>query len=69
MNIGKRPTLNNGKQISLEVHIIDFDEDIYNQVLEIYFYKKIRDEQKFGNVQKLIQQIEIDKQNTLLMQY
>ena len=69
MNIGKRPTLDNGEKVSLEVHIIDFDENIYNQTIEIYFFKKLRNEQKFDSVQALIQQIEIDKQTTLSMQF
>jgi len=50
LNIGHRPTLDNGKKISIEVHIIDFDEDIYQETLEIDFFRKIRDEQKFNSM-------------------
>lgn len=44
MNIGKRPTIDNGDNISIEVHIIDFESDIYNQKIKVRFLDKIRDE-------------------------
>ena len=62
MNIGTRPTLNNGYHTSLEVHIIDFDEDIYNQLIRIEFIQKIRDEKKFNGVDELIAQLQKDRQ-------
>ena len=62
MNIGTRPTLNNGYHTSLEVHIIDFDEDIYNQLIRIEFIQKIRDEKRFNGVDELIEQLGKDKQ-------
>ncbi|MDO9153852.1 MAG: riboflavin biosynthesis protein RibF [Paludibacter sp.] len=61
MNIGQRPTMNNGTTMSIEVHIFDFDENIYNQTIEILFFEKIRDEQKFENVDDLIEQLTNDK--------
>ena len=61
MNIGHRPTLENGNTISIEVHIIDFKEDIYNQILEVDFIRKIRDEQKFKNIDELKEQLQKDK--------
>ncbi len=61
MNIGQRPTMENGAAISLEVHIFNFDENIYNQTLEIIFFKKIRDEKKFDNVNELTEQLKKDK--------
>jgi riboflavin kinase/FMN adenylyltransferase len=61
MNIGHRPTLENGQNISLEVHIIDFNEDIYDQTLEIDFISKIRDEQKFNGIKELKEQLEKDR--------
>ena len=63
MNIGTRPTLANGNQISLEVNIFDFDETIYNQTIEVFFIKKIRDEKKFNGVDELIAQLNEDKLN------
>ena len=61
MNIGYRPTLENGQNITIEVHIIDFDADIYNQSLEIEFIRKIRDEQKFNGIEELKEQLQKDK--------
>jgi riboflavin kinase/FMN adenylyltransferase len=61
MNIGKRPTVITGNDMSIEVHIINFSDDIYNEVLEISFLKKIRDEQKFENIEALVKQLETDK--------
>ena len=61
MNIGHRPTLENGSNISIEVHILDFKEDIYNQNLEIDFICKIRNEQKFKDIDELKEQLQKDK--------
>jgi len=62
MNIGRRPTLENGQNISLEVHILDFDTDIYNQFIQVDFIQKIRDEQKFNGLEELKEQLQKDKQ-------
>jgi len=67
MNIGLRPTMNNSHNISIEVHIIDFDEDIYNETLKIDFIRKIRDEKKFNGIEELIEQLQKDKQNVIEM--
>lgn len=61
MNIGYRPTLENGNHLSLEVHIFGFDENIYDETLEIRFLKKIRDEKKFNSIDELIEQLKADK--------
>lgn len=62
LNIGIRPTID-GKNThkSIEVHILDFDGDLYNKYLRIHFVKKIRDEQKFDGVEALKKQLEKDK--------
>lgn len=65
MNIGNRPTMENGKNTSIEVHIIDFDTDIYEETIEIDFIKKIRDEKKFNSVDELVEQLHKDKQSVL----
>lgn len=62
MNIGRRPTLDNGDAVSLEVHIINFDADIYHQQLKVTFIRKIRDEKKFNSVEELIEQLKSDKE-------
>ncbi len=62
MNIGYRPTLNEEKQNrSLEVHIIDFDDNVYNRDITISFTDRIRDEKKFETLDQLKQQLAKDK--------
>lgn len=58
-NIGTRPTLN-GKDLTIEVNIFDFNEDIYGEFLGIYFIDKLRDEQKFDSLDSLKAQISVD---------
>lgn len=65
MNIGRRPTLDNGDAVSLEVHIINFDADIYHQQLKVTFIRKIRDEKKFNSIDELIEQLKSDKKVVL----
>ncbi len=62
LNIGTRPTINsNADNRSIEVHIFDFDKDIYKKQLELKFITKIREEQKFGSIDGLRSQLEKDK--------
>ena len=58
-NIGKRPTVN-GLRIQLEIHLFDFDGDIYGKCLDTRLLKKIRDEVKFDSFDLLKQQIQRD---------
>lgn len=64
MNIGYKPTLTEGIY-SLEVHLIDFDGDLYQKELEVSFLKFIREEKKFGSREELIAQIGKDKESVL----
>ena len=59
-NIGTRPTLNIN-QLSIEVNLIDFDEDIYGKTITLFFIERIRDEIKFPGFDALKEQIRIDK--------
>lgn len=67
MNIGKRPTINKNQEglTSIEVHIIHFSQDIYNETIQINFLHRIRDEVKFKDIDTLKQQLESDKQNVI----
>ncbi|MEA2022343.1 MAG: bifunctional riboflavin kinase/FAD synthetase [Candidatus Caldatribacteriota bacterium] len=56
MNVGVRPTFN-GENRTIEVHIIDFDKDIYKQDITCYVLDKIRDEKYFESVKDLRKQI------------
>ena len=60
MNIGHKPTVSEDTTIGLEVHIFDFNDDIYGADMSVYFKKFIRDEIKFSNIDELIQQISRD---------
>lgn len=60
LNSGYRPTVD-GKNHSIEVHLFDFDEDIYNQFITIQYVDKIREEIKFENLDSLKNQLEKDK--------
>jgi len=60
LNIGTNPTFN-GTELSIEVHIFNFNQDIYNQTLQIEFCKRIRNEKKFNTVDELKQQLSMDK--------
>ena len=60
MNIGTRPTYD-GDTLSLEVHIIDFDGDLYGQMLTVDFLRRIRDEQPFDSPEALRKQLEKDR--------
>jgi len=61
LNIGVRPTLENGTDRSIEVNIFDFENDIYNREICVVFVAKIRDEVKFDSLEKLMLQLEFDK--------
>jgi len=60
-NIGKRPTVG-GARTQLEVHIFDFSQEIYGELIKVSFCKKIRDEKKFDSFDQLKQQIQKDSQ-------
>jgi riboflavin kinase/FMN adenylyltransferase len=64
MNIGFNPTVNGQKQ-TIEVNLFDFDADIYGQKLEVSLLKYLRDEQKFGSVDLLKEQLNQDKKTAL----
>lgn len=53
-NVGSRPTVTGGDpHIICETHIIGFDGDLYGREIKVSFYKKLRDEKKFGSVEEL----------------
>ncbi len=58
-SIGVRPTFGTGLR-TVEVYVIDFDGDLYDQVIEVQFIKRLREERKFENVDALIKQMNQD---------
>jgi riboflavin kinase / FMN adenylyltransferase len=59
-NIGYNPTVENDK-LSVETHILGFDEDLYDETIKINFIKRIRDEKKFNSLVELSAQLKKDK--------
>lgn len=60
-NIGYNPTVSADNNLSIETHILNFDEDIYDKEINIYFCKYIREEKKFNDMNELKKQLNIDK--------
>jgi riboflavin kinase/FMN adenylyltransferase len=64
-NIGANPTIKEyTHSISLETHLLDFDEDIYDKNIEVFFIEKIRNEKKFKSIEQLKQNIANDVKRT-----
>ena len=59
LNIGNNPTFNE-KHISVEVHIFQYNQDIYDKDLEVFILEKLRDEIKFDDEEALFKQIDND---------
>src|SRR5690606_31951968 len=61
-NVGVRPTVHAGEQPLLEVHILDYDGDLYGQRLQVCFLEKLRDERRFASLEALQAQLQLDIQ-------
>lgn len=66
-NVGYKPTFNKemSKKPSIEVHIFDFNQDIYGQEVKVEWHLHLRKEQKFNGIEELVAQIEKDKRSAL----
>ena len=62
-NIGIRPTFDHGHRL-VEVYVLDFDGDLYDQVIEVQFIRRLREECKFESVDALIVQMKRDVEET-----
>ncbi len=60
MNIGVRPTFE-GARRTLEVHLLDLDEDLYDEILRVEFVSRMRGERRFGSKNELARQLSEDK--------
>jgi riboflavin kinase / FMN adenylyltransferase len=58
-SLGTRPTVN-GTEPLLEVHVFDFDGDLYGRLIEVEFVAKLRDEAKFESLDSMIVQMKVD---------
>lgn len=61
LNIGTNPTTDLDNNIKIEVNIFDFDQDIYGESIKVEFVKRIRNEEKFANLDELKQALANDK--------
>jgi riboflavin kinase / FMN adenylyltransferase len=61
MNIGVRPTVTSGILRVIEVHILDFDRDIYDETITATILKRLRDERKFSSLEELTGQLARDR--------
>ena len=62
LNIGHRPTVDNGTERSIEAHIIGFEGNLYQHSLRVEFVQYLRPEQKFEGIEALISQLQRDKE-------
>ena len=65
LNIGYRPTFEDSGPLKIEVHIFDFDKDIYNELMVVDFFYYIREELKFQNTEMLSKQLQNDRSEVL----
>ncbi len=59
-NLGHRPTVAEADALSFEVHVFDFEADLYGQLVEVRFEKHLREERKFSGLDELKDQIALD---------
>jgi riboflavin kinase/FMN adenylyltransferase len=59
-SLGVRPTVKHGAKPLLEVFVFDFDEAIYGRRIEVEFLHKLRDEERYGDLDALTRQIRVD---------
>ena len=64
MNIGFNPTVK-GEDLSIEIHYLDFDTDLYDQKITVSILKYLRPEEKFGSIDILKEQLQKDKEATI----
>ena len=65
LNIGIRPTVSNDGQVSCEVYIFDFSQNLYGKTITINFINRIRGERKFNDIEELRAQLQKDQEKIL----
>ena len=63
-NVGTRPTVNNGADVTVEAWLLDFDGDLYGQRVRVEFHHRLRDEVRFDSLDALKAQIAADADAT-----
>jgi riboflavin kinase/FMN adenylyltransferase len=59
-NVGTRPTVNEGSDVTVETFLLDYDGDLYGQTVRLEFYRRLRDEVRFDSLDALKAQISLD---------
>ena len=59
-NVGVNPTVESGKKIKVETNILDYEGDVYGEIIQVLFFDFIRPERTFSNMEELKQQIQRD---------
>lgn len=65
LNIGVRPTMEDDSHKTIEVHLFDVTEDLYDETLKVHFISRLRDEMKFAGLEQLKAQLSLDRQASL----
>lgn len=65
LSIGNNPTVSHGNTRTIEVHIINFEGNIYGKQITVTFRKRLRDERRFDNLDQLARQMNADREQTL----
>lgn len=65
MNIGTNPTVN-GKEKTIEIHLFNFNNDLYSSTLKVEILHRLRNEKKFDSINQLKEQLKIDQKNAQL---
>ena len=61
-NIGTNPTVSDEAQQTIETYYIDYNEDLYNRKMELFFHKRLRSEEKFKDLEDLVAAMKKDEQ-------
>jgi riboflavin kinase/FMN adenylyltransferase len=65
LNIGIRPTIEDDSHKTIEVHLFDLSDDLYNETLKVRFISRLRDEMKFGGLDELKSQLSADREASI----
>lgn len=69
INIGYNPTINKQEQLRIEAYLLDFNEEIYGEIIQVGFIKRLRDEIKFNSKDELVAQLYDDKYHLKQLKY
>ena len=60
VNVGVRPTFDTGRGLLVEAHLLDFDGDLYGEILRVAFLERLRGERRFDSTEALVRQMRRD---------